>query len=365
MDFAFSDEQRMLRGQARAFLSDRVPLDRVAELADSDEGWDDKTWPEMAELGWTGLSIPEASGGAGSGFLEEAVLFEELGYALYPGPYLSSIALARPALDDDPGALGALAAGEATYSLAWAETSRDRLSASPSPRTTATEGSAGWEVTGEKVLVADGGIVDRLVVVAGADDSVALLTVSARDARIESLSTMDRTRRLARVAFDKAPAHLLATGPKAEDVLARIETRAFAALALEAVGVAQRALELSIEHAKTREQFGKPIGSYQAVSHQVADAYVDVELARSLAYWAAWSVAEHDDRAAIAAASAKALAAENAVAACERAIQVHGGIGFTFEHPLHRFYKRAQWIDSFGGFGAEQRAAVAADVLDG
>ena len=141
-------------------------------------------------------------------------------------------------------------------------------------------------------------------------------------------------------------------------------TRAFAALAAEAVGIAQKALELAIEHAKSREQFGKPIGVYQAVSHPIVDTYVETELARSLAYWAAWCVAEGDDDAEVAALAAKSYAAEAAVAACERSIQVHGGIGFTWEHPLHRYYKRAQWIEAFGGYPAKQRAEIAASLLD-
>ena len=137
-----------------------------------------------------------------------------------------------------------------------------------------------------------------------------------------------------------------------------------AALSLEAVGISAKVLELAIEHAKTREQFGRPIGVYQAVSHTLADTYVETELARSLAYWAAWSVAEADADAAIAVAAAKAFCADNAVLACERSIQVHGGIGFTWEHVLHRYYKRALWIQAFGGYARKHRAQIAAWLLD-
>jgi alkylation response protein AidB-like acyl-CoA dehydrogenase len=134
-------------------------------------------------------------------------------------------------------------------------------------------------------------------------------------------------------------------------------------MAAEAVGVAERALELGVEYAKTREQFGKKIGVYQAVSHQLADTYADVELARSLAYWAAWCVAESDEQGPLAAAAAKAFATEAAVRACERSIQVHGGIGFTWEHPLHRFYKRALWLEGFGKRPPELRAEIADALL--
>ncbi len=144
----------------------------------------------------------------------------------------------------------------------------------------------------------------------------------------------------------------------------RPEDERMAALAMEAVGIGKKALDLAVEYAKDREQFGRKIGVYQAVSHQLADTYVETELARSLAYWAAWCVAEDDEQAPVAVAAAKAQAAETAVAACERSIQVHGGIGFTWEHVLHRYYKRAQWIDAFGGHAARQREVVAAHLLD-
>jgi alkylation response protein AidB-like acyl-CoA dehydrogenase len=249
--FAFTEEQDELRRQARALLDEREP-----------------SWDELAELGWLGVSVPEEAGGAGLGFVEEAVLFEELGRALYPGPYFATVGVALHQLPPEEQAL--VARGERRY-----------------------------------------------------EDS--------------------------EISLD---------GPVTR-------TRAFAALAAEAVGIAQKALELAVEHAKSREQFGKPIGIYQAVSHPIVNTYMETELARSLAYWAAWCVAEGDDEAPVAALAAKSYAAEAAVAACERSIQVHGGIGFTWEHPLHRYYKRAQWIEAFGGYPARQRAEVAAKLLEG
>ena len=166
----------------------------------------------------------------------------------------------------------------------------------------------------------------------------------------------------AEVASGKRQVPLNGRPPRLDDE--RVRARAFAGLAAEAVGIAQSALDLTVEFAKSREQFGRKIGVYQAVSHPLADTYRETELARSLAYWAAWCVAEDDGGAGIAAASAKAFASETAVTSCERAIQLHGGIGFTWEHPLHRYYKRAQWIESFGGFPAAQRAEVARFLLD-
>jgi alkylation response protein AidB-like acyl-CoA dehydrogenase len=250
MAFALNDDQLQLKQQARAWLADRFSLDRDWESAED-------RWAELAELGW--LDVAEA----GLGFVEEALLLEELGYALYPGPYLAHV-------------------------------------------TDQTE-----------VFGGDG-----------------------------EIPTVDPTRPLRRLP-DSSP-----------------ETpRLRVAMAAEALGVAQRALDLGVEHAKTRVQFGKPVGTYQAVSHPLAQTYTDVELARSLVYWAAWCVAEEDESAPLAAAAAKAFATEAAVDACERSIQVHGGIGFTWEHPLHRFYKRALWLEGFGGRPAELRLEVANALL--
>jgi alkylation response protein AidB-like acyl-CoA dehydrogenase len=317
MDFSFTDEQQELRSQARAFLAERFPAERVAELAESEEGWDPASWGELAELGWLGVSIPEEQGGAGLGFVEEAVLFEELGRALYPGPYFATIGLALPALGPDE--LAAVAAGEAR-----------------------------WSASLDGSLVPDLGLVERVVVVENGE-------ARAVPARGEVLETMDPTRRLGRLEADDGT-------PLAGDTTL-LRPRALAALSAEAVGIGDRVLELAIEHAQTREQFGRPIGVYQAVSHRLADTYVELQLSRSLAYWAAWCVAEDDPQAPVAAGAAKSFAADAAVAACERSIQVHGGIGFTWEHVLHRYYKRAQWIQAFGGFAAAHRAEVAEALL--
>jgi alkylation response protein AidB-like acyl-CoA dehydrogenase len=364
MDFAFSEEQDMLREQARSYLADRLSLDRVAEIAKSDEGWDKASFRQIAELGWTGLSIPEESGGAGMGFIDEAVVFEELGRALFAGPYFSTIALALPALLKADIDLAGVVSGERTATLAWAEPSGSSLIADASSFTTKAEKTNGtWSLTGEKHLVPDAGIVDDVVVVAAASDGIGLWSVAHGEANPKVHSTMDRTRRLGSFSLSGATGELLVEPGKAAEVLEAIRLRALAALALEAVGIGQRALELSIEHVKERKQFDKPIGTYQAVSHQVADSYSDVELARSLAYWAAWCVAEGDEQAPVAVAAAKSSAGEAAVLACERAIQVHGGIGFTWEHPLHLLYKRAQWINTFEGPPSRQRAAIAESLL--
>jgi alkylation response protein AidB-like acyl-CoA dehydrogenase len=317
MDFAFTDEQQELRGQARSYLADRFPPERVAELADSDEGWDPSSWRELAELGWLGVSVPEEHGGAGLGFVEEALLLEELGRALYPGPYFATVGLALPALGS--AELAQVVAGEVR-----------------------------WSASLDGSLVPDLGSVDRVVVVENGG-------ARAVPAHGEVLETTDSTRRLGRLEP--------ADGTPLDGDASLLRPRALVALSAEALGVGERALEYGVEHAKTREQFGRPIGVYQAVSHRLADTYVETQLARSLTYWAAWCVAEDDPQAAVAAAAAKSYAADAAVAACERSIQVLGGIGFTWEHMLHRYYKRALWLQSFAGSGSAHRAAVADALL--
>jgi len=303
MNFAFDDMQTQLRREARGWLAAHYPLDRDWE-AQSD------SWQELAELGWLGVSLAEDEGGAGLGFIEEAILFEEMGYALYPGPYLSTVGFALPWLSAPQRA--EVAAGEARWSV---------------------------EVNG---LVPWLGSVDYVVA-----DGAAYPAEGVEE------PTVDPSRPLGRLERGE--------GTPLEGT--RNLPRARTAAACEAVGIAQRALELGIAHASTREQFGRPIGVYEAVSHSLANMYADVELARSLVYWAAWCVAEGDEQAPVAAAAAASFATEAAVAACERAIQVHGGTGFTWEHPLHRFYKRALWLEGFGSRPAQLRAEVADAVL--
>jgi alkylation response protein AidB-like acyl-CoA dehydrogenase len=306
MDFTFTDEQEALREQARAFLAANP----------------EPTWAQLAELGWTGVSVAEEDGGAGLTFLEEAILFEELGRALYHGPYFATVALALPAL---PGDLRSeVAAGETSWTLALGP------------------------------LVPDLDTAERVAIVGG--DGVYELEGAER----EILATTDESRPLG-VVRGGEPGRRLAEAVVLEEIEARSQT----ALALEAYGVARVALEDAVEHASSREQFGKKIGAYQAVSHPLANAYTRVELSRSLALWAAWCVATGDPQARIAAAAAKSYAGESAVSVCETAIQVLGGIGFTWEHRLHRLYKRALGIESFGASGTRLRAEVAASLLEG
>jgi alkylation response protein AidB-like acyl-CoA dehydrogenase len=302
---AFTEEQKGLAEHARAFL---------AATPDPD-------WRELAALGWTGVSVAPELGGAGLGFLEEAILFEETGRALLHAPFFSTVARVLPALPDD--LTREVARGDAAWTIALGP------------------------------LVPDLDRADRVAIVAG--DGIYELEGFAR----EVLPTTDETRPLGVVVGGEAGRRLAGS-----ELLPGLRRRELAALALEACGVGRLALEYAVEHVSSREQFGRPIGSFQAVSHPLASSYAELELARSAAYWAAWCVATEDRAVGVATASAKSLAADAAVTACERSIQAHGGIGFTWEHVLHRLYKRALWIQSWGATGTELRAEVAAHLLD-
>lgn len=366
MDFAFSEEQQMLREGVASWAKDRLPEGWVAELATGDAGWDPDSLREMAGLGWTGLALPEEVGGSGMGFLDEAVVIEELGKALYPGPYLTSVTLGALTLRRSPEYQKRIAEGEGA-TLAWAEPGGPwLLSDLASVGTKAAANGDGWTLTGVKDIVPDLTACAFVVVAARSPEGLGLWAIETSGSGVEvaAVPTVDATRRLGRLTLTDAPAHLVVPPEKAGLVLRGVRLRTMAALAIEAVGVASAAVGLARAYVSERKQFEKPIGAYQAVAHQVADAYMAVELARSLAYWAAWCVDEHDPQAPVAVAAAKSSAGEAAVLACEKAIQVHGGIGFTWEHVLHRYYKRAQWIATFEGAGAHHREVVAAKLLD-
>jgi alkylation response protein AidB-like acyl-CoA dehydrogenase len=349
MDFTFSDEQDLLRTSAREFLDERLPLDDLPATVDVPPGetaWPDEVWKQLAELGWLDEELE---------LLDHVVVIEETGYGLLPAPLFSTLALALAAVSDDPELRAEVAAGTLRLTLAWAEAGRPHGLREAS--TIAVDDAGG--VSGTAVLVPDAMAVDAFVVVTA--DGLRL--VRAADARITERATSDRTRRLSDVTFTDAPSRLLVSAADTPAVLARIERRALALAAAEAVGVARRALDIAVAYAGTREQFGRAIGSYQAVSHQIVDAYAATELARSLTYWAAWAVAEEDELADQACSAAKSSAAEAAVQACERAIQVCGGIGMTWEHVLHRLYKRALWLEAFAGSSAQHRARIADALL--
>jgi alkylation response protein AidB-like acyl-CoA dehydrogenase len=326
MDFDFNDEQREIKSTARDFLGSRFKPEKVRELAESDNPYDDDLWRQISELGWPGIAISEEHGGLGLGTVELVILQEELGYALAPTPFIANAyagALIQTAGSDEQRAqwLPGIASGEARGAA--------ELDADPDPLVGAADGAA--------ILVLAEGDGARLV--------------EPEAATLERLDLIDTTRAYYRVTADGGDS-------LPGDVAPAVDTGAVA-LAAELVGVGQRALDMAVEYAKEREQFGRPIGAYQAVSHRLAEMLWDVEEARSLTYYAAWAADAEPETLPLAASMAKARASDAANSVTHNAIQTFGGIGFTWEHDIHFFLKRARVGSRLMGTARQHRERVA------
>jgi alkylation response protein AidB-like acyl-CoA dehydrogenase len=349
MNFAFSDEQEELRTAVRRFLAEKSPETEVRRLMDTTEGYDPAVWSQMAEqLGLQSLTIPEEFGGSGFTYVELIVVLEEMGAALLCAPFFSTVALAANALmtsgDDEAkkSYLPGIASGETIATLAITE---DNGKWDFSGIECAAEQSGdGWVLNGHKMFVIDGHVADLIIVAARTGAGVSLFAVPGDAAGLTrtALPTMDQTRKQARLEFSGTPATLIGTDGGAEAGLSKTLDLAAVALAAEQVGGAQRVLDASVEYAKTRIQFGRPIGSFQAIKHKCADMLLEVESAKSAAYYAAWSAAEDSDELPVVASLSKSYCSEAYFHAAAENIQIHGGIGFTWEHPAHLYFKRAK-----------------------
>lgn len=355
MNFAFSEEQDELRRIARQFLEAKSPEAEVRRLMDTAEGYDPNVWSQMArELGLQSLIVPEEYGGQGFSYIELTVVLEEMGRALLCAPFFSTVVLATNALlhaDDDTARkdlLPGICAGETVATLAFTEPN-GRWDAA-GIEATARRDDGGWHLDGTKMFVIDGHTADLIVVAArsGQGDTnqqgISLFKVDgdAEGLTRTALSTMDQTRKQARLDLSNVPATLIGTEGQGWDVLARVLDLAAVGLAAEQVGGAQFVLDMSVQYAKDRVQFGRPIGSFQAIKHKCADMLVEVESAKSAAYYGAWCAAELNDELPEVACLAKAYCSEAYFHAAAENIQIHGGIGFTWEHPAHLYFKRAK-----------------------
>lgn len=370
--FAFTPEQRELRVVVRDFCAAHSDESAVRRMMESTPPFDDKTWARLgAELGVLGLGVPEDLGGSGGGLVDAAVLVEDLGAALFCGPVVGTLALSIPALVAAPASplrtdtLGPLVEGSRT--AAFVAPVHVPSFTADAVTVRAVQAGDGWRVSGEVDQVVDAAAADDLIVVAAVPDGLVLLVVDAAAPGLErmALPTLDLTRPQAVVGFADTPARLLA-GP---DDAARVCERALRVgqvlLAAEQVGAAQHLLDLSVAYAKDRLQFGRPIGSFQAVKHRLADMYVELEHARSAAYHGAWSLDDGSDDLALAASIAQATCSAAFTDIAKDAVQVHGGIGFTWEHSAHLYFKRAFADAALLGSAEEHRARVAGAVLDG
>jgi alkylation response protein AidB-like acyl-CoA dehydrogenase len=372
VDFAFSEEQEMLRRSAREFLAKECSPKVVRRLMETADGYDPALWKKIASLGWTALGIPEEYGGVGS-FLDLVVVLEEAGRALLPGPFFSTMGLAVPVLLEAGSdaqkkeVLGAIAEGNARATVALTEPA-GRWDPS-GVRLTARQTGGAWRLDGVKSFVPDAAVADYTVVVARtrgeeADEGITLFLVKGKPdgMTVTPLETLDMTRRWSEVRFDNVtlPGDAVLGAPdKAWPALKRALEWSTAALCAEMVGGVQKVLETSTEYAKSRHQFGKPIGIYQAVSHKIADMLVLSESGRSATYYAAWAVdADAADRS-LASSMAKAYVSDAYRKVAGDGIQVHGGIGFTWEHDMHLYFKRAKSSEVTLGDATYHRELVA------
>ena len=349
MNFAFSEEQEELRRTVRAFLEDKSPSAEVRRLMETEEGYDASVWEQMgSQLGLQGLAIPEEYGGSGYSYVELIVVLEEMGRALLAAPYFSTVALAANAIlhsGDDAAKkelLPGIASGETIATVAMTE-DNGRWDAE-GITATATKSGDGYTIDGHKMFVLDGHTANLIIVAAKTGDNISLFTVAgdADGLTRTPLATMDQTRKQARLEFSGTPAKLLGTEGEGWPVLSRVLDLAAVALAAEQVGGAQKCLDMSVDYAKVRVQFGRPIGSFQAIKHKCADMLLEVESAKSAAYYAGWAAAELNDELPTVASLAKAYCSDAYFHAAAENIQIHGGIGFTWEHDAHLYFKRAK-----------------------
>ena len=374
MDFGFSEEQEMLRQSARGLLEKECPSAVLRKLMEDERGFDPALWKKMAELGWLGLVIPENYGGGGLSYVDLVLVMEEMGRVLLPSPFIWTVmvaeAIKRAGSDSQKSSLlPKIAAGELIATIAYLEPSA--VWSADGIAMTAREEGAGYVLEGTKLFVNDGHIADCILVAArsggSGDRGISLFALESKRAgvAVTSLTTMDQTRKLAEIKFNgvKVDAGDVIGEPgKGWNTLSEIIDRGKIMLAGEMMGGAQKVLEMTVDYAKVRVQFGRPIGSFQAVQHKCANMMIDVEGAKSAAYYASWAVSNEVAEASLAAALAKAAASDAFRRVSAEGIQLHGGIGFTWDHDMHLYFKRAKSSEFTFGDANWNRELVAQGI---
>jgi len=377
VDFGFSAEQEQIRQSARDFLAKECPMTLVRTLMEDEQGHSEALWKQMAELGWMGLIFPETYGGAGLTHVDLVVVLEEMGRVVMPGPFFATVLLAGVAILEGgseaqkKALLPGLVAGKLKGTLALLEPSA-RWDAAGVECEARADGK-GYRLTGTKLFVNDALVADKVICAArfagsggGADPAAGItLFLLDRDApgmTVTPLKTMDQTRKLAEITLADVRVGadaVLGSPGRGWAIIERVMDRGKVALCAEMCGGAQKVLEMSVEYAKVREQFGRPIGSFQAIQHKCANMLVEVESAKSATYYAAWAVANDVAEAPLAAAMAKAYCSDAYRHTAGEGIQVHGGIGFTWEHDMHLYFKRAKSSEVTFGDATWNRELVA------
>ncbi len=366
MDVTFSEEQQQLRSSVRDFLQDKSPEAAVRRAMATREGYDPSLWQQMGQLGLQGMAIPEKYGGTGFGYVDLGIVFEEMGRALLSAPFFASVALAAETLlrssDEQAKAdlLPGLASGACIGTLALLESS-DTWSESGVHMTAARAGGDSWTLTGRKLHVLDGGIADLILVVARTKAGVGVFAVSgdAPGLTRTHLETMDQTRKQAHLEFAATAARVVGEAGGGWAAVEQALQAAAVLLAAEQVGGASRTLEMAVDYAKLRRQFGRPIGSFQAIKHKCADMLTDTESAKSAAYYGMWALAAGDADMPVAASLAKVYCSQAYAHTAAENIQIHGGIGFTWEHPAHLYFKRAKTSELLLGTASYHRGLLA------
>ena len=349
MNFAFDEDQDELRKTVRAFLDAKSPESSVREQMETETGYDTAVWSQMAEqMGLQGLHVPEEFGGSGFSYVELGIVLEEMGRSLLCAPFFSTVVLAANTLihsGDDSAKktyLPGIASGETVATLAYTEPSGKWDESGV--EMTATAAGDGYTLSGTKMYVLDGHTANLIIVAARTGAGVSLFAVDGGASGLTrtALSTMDQTRKQARLEFDNTPATLVGGDGEGWNTLSQVLDLVAIGLAAEQVGGAQKVLEMAVEYAKVRVQFGRPIGSFQAIKHKCADMLLEVESSKSAAYYGMWCASEMNDELPSVASLAKAYCSEAYFHAAAENIQIHGGIGFTWEHPAHLYFKRAK-----------------------
>jgi len=371
VNFSFSDDQILLRNSVRAALDEQCKPAHVRAMFDDVKGYSDQLWGEMAKLGWLGLPFPEEQGGAGLGLVELALLMEEMGRAAYPGPFFSTVVLGglgimlagSPAQRDKW--LSAIASGKARATAALLE---EHLDWDPASITaTATKSGSGWTLSGLKRFVPWAHVADAVLVPARSPEGVSLFLVDPKvsGVTLKPMVGIDLATRWSEMRLDKVAVGadaMLGQPGTAGPLLESLLRRAAVISSAEMLGAARRCLDMSVEYAKVREQFGQPIGSFQAIRHRCAEMLLEVENAHAAVYYAAWALTAGAEDAAIASSICKAYVGEAARRVCGDAIQVHGGIGFTWEYDLHLYMKRAKALEPLYGDAEYHRELITRHV---
>jgi alkylation response protein AidB-like acyl-CoA dehydrogenase len=367
MDFEITPEQQDLIDSVRSVLAHECPTALVRDVVENDAA-PEQPWKSARELGWTSIDLPEALGGLELGFTALGLVIEQHGCRIAPGPFLATVTQFLPLVCEagGPDQLARFAApagaGELTGALAIDHGSAAELA--PGDALRARRDRDAWILEGERRYVLDGDRADEIAVCARVDagDGVALFVVPQGAAKAERVVALDASRPLAHLRFDGVrvePERVLGTPGASARALGRALERATLAAALECVGTCQTLLEITLEHAKNRRQFDQPIGAFQAIQHKCADMFLQVEKARATGYFAMMALAEDDPRRSLAASMAKAAASDCQRLVCKEAIQIHGGIGFTWESDVHLFVKRAKTLEALFGTGGQHRQRIA------